>query len=65
MLRARTGTPSSGRAAMIEVDRGLAVVVVGETAVSLVDGANGALYYRGAMSMNWWTGRLPRWPLGC
>ena len=32
---------------MIEVDKGLADVVVGETAVSLVDGANGALYYRG------------------
>ena len=32
---------------MIEVHGGLADVVVGETAISLVDGANGALYYRG------------------
>ena len=32
---------------MVEVDKGLADVVVGETAISLVDGDNGALYYRG------------------
>lgn len=32
---------------MLEVDKGLADVVVGETAISLVDGDNGALYYRG------------------
>lgn len=37
----------SRQVAMIEVDKGLADVVVGETAISLVDGANGALYYRG------------------